>query len=232
MQNPAPRLPTDDWPFLYLASPHIPTHYRIFMGLIVLSGFLPLCALPAGQRKVRFPYFFLGAAFFLIETSNVVSLALLYGSTWIVNVVVFAGILFLVLLGNLTSLRFGAINRNLIFAALGASVVVAYVSPPSFFLGIGSEIAKAVGAVLIFLGPVYFASLLFARLIRNEANLYQAYGSNILGAAVGGAFEYFSIVFGFKALLGITLAFYLLAFLFLGSRSQAAAAPTSGPCSS
>ena len=37
--------------------------------------------------------FFMGAAFLLLETSNVVRFALLFGTTWFVNALVFAGIL-------------------------------------------------------------------------------------------------------------------------------------------
>ena len=45
--------------------------------------------------------FFLGAGFMLLETKGVVHMALLFGSTWIVNSIVFAAILLMALLGNL-----------------------------------------------------------------------------------------------------------------------------------
>jgi hypothetical protein len=62
---------------------------------------------------------------------------------------------------------------------------------------------------------IYFASLVFGRLIKQEESLYQAYGSNLLGAVIGGSLEYFSLIMGIKFLLIITLVFYALAFLFL-----------------
>ena len=68
--------PTDDWPFLYPEHPGIPAHYLLFVGLILLSTLASLRALPAGSH-MHLAYFFLGAAFFLLETSNVVSLAAL-----------------------------------------------------------------------------------------------------------------------------------------------------------
>ena len=37
--------------------------------------------------------FFMGAAFLLLETKNVVQFALLFGTTWLVNALVFAGVL-------------------------------------------------------------------------------------------------------------------------------------------
>jgi len=70
-------------------------------------------------------------------------------------------------------------------------------------------------AVLVFLGPIYFASLVFEHLIKREANLYQAYGSNLLGAVIGGSLEYFSLVMGIKFLLLITFGLYALVFIFL-----------------
>ena len=208
-------LPDDDWPFFYLMFRRVPTQYRAFLALIIGLGFLPILLLPKGERRVRLPYFFLGAAFFLIETSNVVSLSLLYGSTWSVNVLVFCGILVLVLLGNLSAHRLRRQPMWLWFALLTASVGGAYAMPTSALLSLDLPVLRAVAAVVVFLGPVYFAAIIFATLIRREKKLYQAYGSNVLGAVVGGACEYLSLMFGFKFLLGITLAFYLMTFLLL-----------------
>ena len=208
-------LPTDDWPFLYLFCPNIPFHYVPFLLLIVVMGFSALILLPKSERKIRFPYFFLGAAFFLLETSNVVSLSLLYGSTWTVNVLVFSGILILVLLGNLTGSFVKNIRPNLIFPLLFLSVTVAYFVPVSMLFSIETDTMRNLIAIIIFLGPVYFSSIIFAALIRNEQNLFQAYGSNILGAVIGGACEYLSLLCGFKFLLGIVIFFYLVTYLLL-----------------
>ena len=213
--EPDMTLPTDDWPFLYLQTPRIPSHYWLFLAVVVALGFAPLFTLPTAERRIRLPYFFLGAAFFLIETSNVVSLSLLYGSTWTVNVLVFTGILCLVLLGNLVSTRLRRAHLPAIMAVLAGSIGIAYAVPTAQLLRLDSAALRALCGVLVFLGPAFFASLIFALLIRDEQNLPQAYGSNILGAVVGGALEYLSMVFGFKFLLGITLLLYLLTFLLL-----------------
>jgi SAM-dependent methyltransferase len=208
-----PNTPTDDWPFLYLQEPRVPAYYRVFLAVVLTAAAASLFALPPGRRRIRLPYFFLGAAFFLLETSNIVSLSLLYGSTWIVNVCVFSGILMLVLLGNWFSARRPRLDLRVVFAALAVNIVLAYFTPPAFLLAVSNPALKAAGAVVIFLGPVFFASLVFAQLIRQESELYQAYGSNILGAVVGGATEYLSMVWGFKFLLCITLSFYVAAFI-------------------
>lgn len=210
-------VPTDDWPFLYLAGRGIPRHYWVFLCFVVGLGFLPLWTLPRGQRVIRLPYFFMGAAFFLLETSNVVSLSLLFGSTWAVNVLVFVGILALVQLGNLTAARLGgnAAATRLAFFGLAVSVAVSFATGRTALLAVDPPLIRAILAVFAYLGPVYFAALIFAILICGEKNLYQAYGSNILGAVVGGACEYASMLLGFQFLLLITAVFYLLAFLFL-----------------
>ncbi len=221
-------LPRDDWPFLYLERPTIPLHYLLFITICLVLGCLALLLLPKSERKIRFPYFFLGAGFFLIETSNVISLSLLYGSTWNVNVLVFTGILVLVLLGNLTVHFVPRPRLNLYMTFLVANIAIAIVTPTAALLEL-PEIARAVAAVLVFLGPVYFASLIFASLIKDEQNLYQAYGSNILGAVVGGVCEYLSLMLGFKFILGLTLLFYLFVYLLLTKSRSAVVVPAPRP---
>ena len=52
---------------------------------------------PLGAMGGYLDLFFMGAAFLLLETKNVVQFALLFGTTWFVNSLVFAGILLSVL---------------------------------------------------------------------------------------------------------------------------------------
>ncbi|PIQ96469.1 MAG: hypothetical protein COV67_09345, partial [Nitrospinae bacterium CG11_big_fil_rev_8_21_14_0_20_56_8] len=205
-------VPTDDWPFLYLKSRTVPAHYLGFIAAVVPLSLLSLLALPRGERAVEMKYFFLGAGFFLIETSNVVKLSILYGSTWVVNITVFSGILFLILMGNLTCAVTPRVGFRFWFICLLASCGVSYAVPPSGLLELmSSPFVRGLGAVALFLGPVYFASVIFARLIREEKKLYAAYGSNLLGAMVGGTCEYLSLVMGFKFLILMSAGFYMLA---------------------
>jgi spermidine synthase len=206
-------VPTDDWPFLYLQRRRIPAHNRLFLLIAISLSSACLLLLPRGERRIRLPYFFLGAAFFLIETSNVVRMALLYGTTWWVNTVVFAGILALVLLSNLTAARWPIpVRTSVVWAAL--LILLSALVPVQTLLELGPWSRGAV-AVVVFLGPVYFGGLIFARLIRAEPRLFEAYGSNVLGAVLGGAAEYSSLVFGFRFLLAVALCLYLAVFLLL-----------------
>ena len=206
-------VPTDDWPFLYLRHRAVPTHNRVFLGLALFLAAGALLLLPRGERRIRLPYFFLGAAFFLLETSNVVRMSLLYGSTWGVNTVVLAGILVLVLLSNLTA-HFWRVPLGLCLAALSSGIVLAAGVPSEWLLALPPWPRAAV-AVALFLGPVYFGGLVFARLITREARLFEAYGSNVLGAVLGGAAEYLSLLMGFRFLLALALAFYVVVFVLL-----------------
>jgi hypothetical protein len=153
-------------------------------------------------------------------------MALLYGSTWWVNTVVFAGILALVLLANLTASRW-RVPVGACVALLAALILAAATVPADALLAL-SPWPRAVAAIALFLGPVYFGGLIFARLIESETRLYEAYGSNVLGAVLGGTAEYLSLVLGFRFLLAVALLFYLAVFLLLRrGGASAAAAPSS-----
>ena len=98
---------TDDWPFLYLREPMIPTlslrGMLIMGGLALLLIFLFLPRRDGATRGVTIAVhttaqlFFLGAGFMLVETKAVVTMALLFGSTWVVNSVVFFAVLLMIL---------------------------------------------------------------------------------------------------------------------------------------
>ena len=205
--------PSDDWPFLYLRDRKIPGHNATFLAIVVLLSAGALLILPRGQRRLRLPYLFLGAAFFLLETSNVVRMSLLFGSTWWVNTVVFAGILVLVLLANLTA-AFWRASVTVCVGLIAAFILLAAWVPSETLLAL-APVPRALVAVPLLLGPVYFGGLIFARLIVRETRLFEAYGSNVLGAVLGGAAEYLSLLVGLRALLGMALAFYVLVFVLL-----------------
>ena len=162
-----PRFATDDWPFLYLHQMMIPDiSIRAMielgaMGLMMVYLFLP----KTRTRLLRFDgrMFFLGAAFMLLETKAVVQLALLFGSTWIVNSLVFFTALILILLANLTVLKAPPRRLAWHYAALLALLLAAIVIPLNAFLSGGILLRYVVPCVLA-LGPMFFAGVIFARL--------------------------------------------------------------------
>jgi SAM-dependent methyltransferase len=85
------QLPSDDWPFLYLRAKIIPALNLRSMALIAgLSLLMVYIFSPARLVHPNWQMFFLGAGFMLLETKGVVHMALLFGSTWFVNSVVFS----------------------------------------------------------------------------------------------------------------------------------------------
>lgn len=207
---------TDDWPFLYLHGrliPNLTLRSVLLMGaigLIMVYLFLPKArGVSAGGLHLDGRMFFLGAAFLLLETKAVVQLALLFGSTWLVNSLVFTAVLILILLANLYVLRMREVRLAwhygglIILLALGAFV------PTDLFIA-GGVLWRYVAPAALALGPMFFAGVIFARSFRDARDPDQAFGSNIAGAVVGGFCESFSMLLGFRYLLLVAALFYLL----------------------
>jgi hypothetical protein len=66
--------------------------------------------------------------------------------------------------------------------------------------------------------PVFIANLVFADRFRDVGSSAVAFGTNLLGAIVGGVLEYGALVVGYRALLIVVAVLYGLALL--GGRSH------------
>jgi hypothetical protein len=185
--------------------------------------------LPKGRRRIRFHrrMFFLGAAFMLLETKAVVQLALLFGSTWIVNSLVFFTALILILLANLFVLKAPPTRLFWHYAGLIALLTLAIVTPFDMFLS-GGIFTRYVVPCTLALGPMFFAGVIFARSFRDAADPDMAFASNIAGSVVGGLSETFSMLLGFRYLLLLAIAFYLLSAMTAAVRKRTAAVCASG----
>ena len=153
--------------------------------------------------------FFLGAAFMLLETKAVVQLALLFGSTWLVNSLVFFVALILILLANLYVLKRPPARLAWQYAGLLGILALTTVVPVDIFLS-GGMLWRYVVPCLLALGPMFFAGVIFAQSFRDVSNPDMAFGSNIAGSVVGGLSESFSMLLGFRYLLLLAIIFYLL----------------------
>src|SRR5262249_32311434 len=91
--------------FPYLPSPSIPPVYLWMLGAILLASLLLVRAAggPLSRMSSYVDLAFMGAAFLLLETKNIVQFALLFGTTWFVNSLVFAGVLLAVYLAAETA---------------------------------------------------------------------------------------------------------------------------------
>jgi len=201
---------SDDWPFLYLRDRSIPDFtVRSMLVLGIIGIGMIYLFLPEGRVALDSRMFFLGAGFMLLETKAVVQLALLFGSTWLVNSAVFFTVLVLILMANLYVLKRSRVrlawHYGGLILVLGSGVLV----PVDLFLN-GGILWRYVVPCAIVLGPIFFAGVIFAMTFRNAPNPDQAMGSNIAGAVLGGLAESFSTVLGFQYLLFVAIGFYLL----------------------
>jgi len=68
-------------------------------------------------------------------------------------------------------------------------------------------------AVAIAVLPIFAANVIFAKRFADTVDAPLAFGTNLLGAILGGCLEYLSLEFGYRALLVIAAAVYVLAFV-------------------
>ncbi len=159
-----------------------------------------------------------GRAFLLLETKSVTTFALLFGTTWIVNAIVFAGVLLAVLLAVETTRRV-RVRRALPVALRGiaAALALAYVVPNARCSGCRS--CAPGRAIALAFAPIFLANLAFAKRFAATENAPSAFGVNILGAMVGGCIEYLALSIGFRNLLIVAGLLYLAAFLLMPRRA-------------
>ncbi|MGH9873946.1 MAG: hypothetical protein ACRD9S_15965 [Pyrinomonadaceae bacterium] len=238
------RTATDDWPFLYLRKPMIPTlSWRGMLvmgscGLLLIFLFLRRIRKAAnlvGENDSRdggeggalnVQLFFLGAGFMLVETKAVVTMALLFGSTWVVNSVVFFAVLVMILLANRWTIRFQPERLWPYYAGLLATLIMNTVVPLDFFLGMNRSIQVISSCLLVF-APILFAGVIFAASFKRTAHPDRAFGINIAGAMVGGLAEYSSMLLGFQYVVLVAILFYLLSAIGLRSKKGEATSETS-----
>ncbi len=214
-QGIAPEPATDDHPFPYLRGRTIPSSYLVALALVLLASILTVRAGSGRPLREMRPYvdlFFMGAAFLLLETKNVVQFALLFGTTWFVNSLVFAGILLAVLAAVEVARRSRLPDRRLLYGVLAASLVVAWFVRPESLLSL-DPIARFVVAIALAFVPVFLANLIFSQRFRDVGASTVAFGANLLGAMLGGVLEYGAIVVGYRNLLVLVAVLYGLAFV-------------------
>jgi hypothetical protein len=215
---------TDDRPFPYYRGGAIPTLYFVALASILLASLLAVRIFAGPFRAMR-PYtdlFFMGAAFLLLETKSITTFALLFGTTWVVNAVVFAGVLVAVLLAVEVTRRVRTPSLPVLYAGIAVALAVAYAVPNGSLLGLPLGL-RLVAAVAIAFAPIFLANLAFAKRFAETEDAPSAFGINILGAMVGGCAEYLALAVGFRNLLIVACLLYLAAFLFLPRREFAGA---------
>jgi len=201
-------LTTDDWPYFYQHEPGLPaTVIAISLVLVLVCWFLMGSTGTTG-RTIRWHFFFLGAGFLLLEAQIVGKMALLFGTTWVVNSIVISGLLVLIVAANLLVQWQPRLSVGWAYAGILASIGVSFAVPlERFFLP--SLWLKALVATAVLCLPVFFAGIVFIRSFAREGFRGEALGSNLLGALVGGLLESLSMWTGIRSLLVIAALLYL-----------------------
>ncbi|MFN2512795.1 MAG: hypothetical protein ABR568_15415 [Pyrinomonadaceae bacterium] len=226
------RIATDDWPFLYLRKPMIPTMSLRGMAIMGVLAFLLIYLFrprrekgvngagtaQADKRLLDAQFFFLGAGFMLVETKAVVTMALLFGSTWVVNSVVFFAVLVMILFANRWVLSFKPARLWPYYMGLLVTLLLNTAVPLDFFLGM-TRSAQVIGSCLLVFAPIVFAAVIFAGAFSRTEEPDRALGINIAGAMVGGLAEYSSMFLGFQYVVLVAILFYTLSAIGLRSRT-------------
>jgi len=206
-------VPTDEWPFLYMESPNIPTHYLYFLLLVVALGGASFFLVERSQRRLNLQFFFLGAGFMLLETRSITEIALLFGSTWVVNTIAFTAVLLAVLAANILVEKSRWMPPVwMLYIGVVALLGLGYLLEPGA-LYVPSVALRIALCCLVLFSPIFLAGMVFSSQFRGSASPNLLFGSNLIGAMVGGTLEYFSLVVGFRPLYLLGGVLYLAAML-------------------
>jgi SAM-dependent methyltransferase len=221
---------TDDWPYFYQREPGIPLSVLTVSLVLIVMWWWFLRMTSMGLSKLRWHFFFLGSGFMLLEAQIVSKMALLFGTTWVVNSIVISGLMVLIVIANYIVEGVPTISYKLAYAGIFLAIFIAYVVPLEA-LFFHSFLVKALVATLVLCLPVLFAGIVFIRSFAFAGFSGEAFGSNLFGALVGGVIESISYWTGIRSLLAFAAALYLASAFFLSSSPQSVSEPQSVPAS-
>ncbi len=208
------QVPTDDWPYLYLAAPGVSGFYLSLMAIFLILGVAGVMwASPELRRSLRhkggvdLEMFLFGVAFLLLETRGVTEMNLVWGATWLTSSVVFGAILLMVLLATII-MQLKPMPWSVALGGVIVSLLATYLIDTGTLLT-SSWTARLVMSVLFVGAPIFFASACFALRFKVRESPGLAFGWNLLGAVVGGLLEFLSMALGLKTLLLLALVAYL-----------------------
>lgn len=211
--NPNLDMSIDDWPFAYMPHRTLPTPYLAALAMVLVIALLAVLLAAPRKTLARFNghFFWLGVAFMLLETRSLVTFSLLFGSTWMVNSLVFFAILCSVLLAILFNSRVKLRQVNWLYGLLFAALAVNYLIPQQSLLGITSPVLRYSLASLLAFLPIFLANVVFSHAFQETELADIAFGSNLIGSMVGGLCEYMALITGYQSLLLLALVLYALA---------------------
>jgi hypothetical protein len=201
------RLTTDDWPYFYQHEPGLPISVVLVSIAVLLTFGWFLRQTSRTEGGVDSHFLLLRAGFMLLEAQIVSRMALLFGTTWVVNSIVVSGLLCLIVAANLVYQRFPGINLRWAYAGLFLSLLVSWVVPPEklFFESFVVRVGISTSVLCL---PVFFAGIVFVSSFACAHFRGSALGSNLFGSLAGGLLESLSLWFGLKSLIVLAAVIY------------------------
>ena len=220
-RDPSIEPATDDWPFLYMRERELPSHYAMALALILVVSTVVVLGSTRGQAgRWSWQFFLLGAGFMLLESKSIIQFALLWGSTWVVASLAIAAVLTMALIANFIVAAVEIRRPWLVGSVLVALLAANYLIPVGR-IGFESRAVESVFYAVLVFSPILCAGLLFGSAIKRSPSLARDYGTNLLGAMLGGVGEYLSLVTGFRVLLILIALCYVGALLARRSEARA-----------
>jgi len=207
-------LTTDNWPYFYQRGPGLPVPVILISGVLVLLCWLFLRRTGTAFRSMRWHFFFLGAGFLLLEAQIISKMALLFGTTWVVNSIVIAALLLLIVAANLLVEFKPDFPLAWAYVGIFVTIGVSYLVPLEKFF-FPSVVSKILVATLVLCLPVFFAGIVFVRSFAKEGFRAGALGANLFGGLVGGLLESMSLWTGIRSLVLIAGLLYLASWIAL-----------------
>jgi SAM-dependent methyltransferase len=200
---------TDDWPYFYQRQRGVPVIVILLSFLLAVVCWAVLRGCGLTLRGLEWHFFFLGAGFMLLEVQIISKLALVFGTTWLVNSIVISVLLLLILLSNTTAARLPKWADRISYPGLFLALALGYLVPIQALM-FQSWALRATVSTLFLCSPVYFAGLIFISSFAKSRFQAEAFGSNLFGAVVGGLLEALSFWTGIRSLLVVAAICYLL----------------------
>ena len=217
---------TDDWPYLYQQYRGIPVIVWVLSLSLIVACWLIFSRLKGSAAAgIQWHFFFLGAAFMLMEVQIISKVALLFGTTWLVNSIVITSLLTFVLLSNMVVAYFPNFPRKFAYIGLFAMLAVGYFVPADALFN-DSLVLRGLVATLLYCSPVFFAGIVFISSFKQIGFRSEAFGSNLLGSLVGGLLDSLSYLIGIKALILVAAFLYVMSWVTVKSLERV---PTEEP---
>jgi hypothetical protein len=186
----------------------VPGDYRAVLGVLLALSIAAVVALRGrhfGGTDAQM--LFLGWGFLLLQTKAIGDCSLYFGTTWVVTMLVVAGVLGMVLAANAMARTFIRGAPAWPYAPLFLTLAILALVPREQVLAwpYAARLAWTLLAVPL---PIFFAGLIFSSTFRAGRDTAALFGANLIGAVLGGFCEYLGMAIGSSRLAWFVFAAY------------------------